>query len=260
MIKKCLKCNSEYSTSHTRQKYCSFKCRVESIPKGKNIIGNVYGKLTVIEELKPIMSKENIPSRNFLLLCVCGNKIERLHKSLHTTNPLSSCGCQMKFRKSGNASHRKSKTRLYKVWACIKQRCFNSKCPSYLKYGAVGISICDRWLNFQNFYEDLFQTYSDGLTLDRFPNQKGNYEPSNCRWATYKEQGRNVKSNRILKVGSYEKCVSEFNEVMGYPHGIVNGRLCLGWNDEESVLGREGCKYIGNYETIKNYYESTTNI
>lgn len=258
MVKKCICCGNEFKTSHQRQKYCGFDCRVKCIPKGVDIVGNVYGKLTVIQELEPVRSKKGIPQRSFLCKCICGKTIERLSKSLVKNSKLASCGCQLKFRKSGTASHRLTHTRIYRVWHSMKMRCYSEKCPSYVKYGAVGIKVCDRWLeSFENFYEDMGATYHDGLTLDRYPNQKGNYEPSNCRWATYKEQNRNLKSNRFLVVGKYKKCISEFAEVMGYPSsGIIRGRLCLGWSDEEAVLGRKGGKYFGSYQTIEKYYES----
>lgn len=72
----------------------------------------------------------------------------------------------------------------------MKQRCSNPRHPSYKYYGSRGISVCDRWQHFSNFLEDMGNP-PDELTLDRFPDNNGNYEPGNCRWATMQQQANN---------------------------------------------------------------------
>jgi hypothetical protein len=79
-----------------------------------------------------------------------------------------------------------SQTRIYWIWAQMKQRCANPHKPAYRLYGARGIQVCERWMNFWNFYTDMGDR-PKGMTLDRIDNQ-GNYEPSNCKWSTYSEQ------------------------------------------------------------------------
>lgn len=87
-------------------------------------------------------------------------------------------------------THGMSKMRIYKTWDSMKYRCQNPKAHNYHNYGARGITVCDRWQSFENFYADMNATYEDTLELDRIdPN--GNYEPSNCRWATKSQQNRN---------------------------------------------------------------------
>ena len=81
---------------------------------------------------------------------------------------------------------------VYKVWATMKQRCQNPKNQRYADYGGRGIKVCDRWQDPVNFIEDMFHAWKQGLTLDRI-NNDGNYEPSNCRWATRKEQRANQR-------------------------------------------------------------------
>lgn len=85
--------------------------------------------------------------------------------------------------------HGMSGTKTYRCWYNMIQRCQNPKSDSYRKYGAKGISVCDRWLSFENFYSDMGDQPA-GETLDRIDSAVG-YEPSNCRWATYKTQNRN---------------------------------------------------------------------
>ena len=74
----------------------------------------------------------------------------------------------------------------------MKTRCYNIKCREYKNYGARGIQVCDRWLDINNFIEDMYPSYQEGLSLDRI-DVDGNYEPDNCRWATYNIQQHNTR-------------------------------------------------------------------
>ena len=89
--------------------------------------------------------------------------------------------------------HDKSRTRLYQCWRDMKQRCSNPHCCNYKYYGARGISVCDEWLDFINFYNwAIANGYSDTLTIDRIDND-GNYEPDNCRWASKSVQNMSMR-------------------------------------------------------------------
>ena len=85
----------------------------------------------------------------------------------------------------------------YSSWAGMKRRCLDPKATSYPRYGAVGITVCERWLKFDNFLADM-GARPDGKTLDRIKNNRG-YEPSNCRWATNEEQRQNRKKKYVVK-------------------------------------------------------------
>lgn len=87
------------------------------------------------------------------------------------------------------------------MWADMKQRCRNAKHRAYKWYGARGVGVCDRWLNFQNFYEDMGQRPSDSHSLDRI-DPHGNYEPGNCRWATAAQQQQNRTNNLLDSTGA----------------------------------------------------------
>lgn len=84
----------------------------------------------------------------------------------------------------------KQMRRLYWVWASMRKRCENPKDPSYVRYGALGVMVCERWQSFDNFLEDM-GIPETGMSIDRFPNASGNYEPGNCRWATSEQQSNN---------------------------------------------------------------------
>jgi hypothetical protein len=165
-------------------------------------IGGRYGKLIIIEEVDNI----KVGKRTHRLIkckCDCGNeKIVRLTNL--TSNNSKSCGClQNKIPPiERHYTHYMSDTIEYNSWKAMKRRCYDLKHRSYKDYGGRGIIVCDRWLEPDgkgciNFITDLGLRPSNKHTLDRI-NVNGIYEPSNCRWATHKEQSNNKRYN--LKV------------------------------------------------------------
>ena len=95
------------------------------------------------------------------------------------------------YRRKGNPT--------YETWSGMKQRCLNPKATNFCRYGGKGVKICARWLtSFKNFVADMGPR-PPGMTIDRYPNKNGNYEPGNCRWATPYEQQNNRRSNLLLK-------------------------------------------------------------
>lgn len=94
------------------------------------------------------------------------------------------------------------------------QRCYNPKNHKYPRYGGRGIKVCERWHNFENFLKDMGEP-PPGTTLDRFPDNDGNYEPGNCRWATREQQANNCSSNRLLEVDGQIHTMSEWSKITG---------------------------------------------
>ena len=114
-------------------------------------------------------------------------------------------------------SQNSEEKRIHGIWRGMKQRCQNPNCHSYKNYGGRGINICDEWLDFENFYEwALSSGYQDELQIDRI-NNDGNYEPSNCRWVTPKENARNKRNNRYITIDGETRCISEWCEKAEFP-------------------------------------------
>lgn len=113
----------------------------------------------------------------------------------------ASCGCQLYKNqpvKHGHSRSAKLRTPTYSSWARMIQRCTNPKYNKYQLYGGRGITICDRWLKFEDFLVDMGER-PKGKTIDRFPDRNGNYEPGNCRWATINEQNRNLNTTIMVE-------------------------------------------------------------
>lgn len=124
--------------------------------------------------------------------------------------------------------------REHDAWAAMKARCMNPKSHYYHRYGGRGIVICERWLNsFANFLADMGPR-PEGTSLDRIDNN-GNYEPGNCRWATQKEQMRNMSRNRSVTAFGETRLMCEWEEIAGLTSGSVSNRLRNGWSPERAV-------------------------
>lgn len=141
-----------------------------------------------------------------------------------------------RYAMAGNYKHGMRYTRIYGIWKAMKQRCFDSNCRNFSKYGGKGITVCHEWKeSFQTFYEwAISNGYSDCLTIDRI-DVNGNYEPSNCRWATQKKQQNNRSNNRILEFNGVCHTLAEWAEITGISKGTIWARLKCGWTTEKAL-------------------------
>jgi hypothetical protein len=136
------------------------------------------------------------------------------------------------------------KTRTYDTWAQMLTRCRNPNHKWYHRYGGRGISVCERWLTFENFYEDMGEKPA-GLTLDRVDND-GNYEPGNCRWVAQKQQIRNRENTLMVEYEGKMTPVAELSERFGIRHKRVVARLKRGLSIEEALLSHKFNRWDGH--------------
>lgn len=136
-----------------------------------------------------------------------------------------------------------SRSGVYRSWYAMIARCTRPRNDKYKFYGGRGIKVCDRWLEFKNFYADMGDR-PEGMSLDRI-NNDGNYEPGNCRWATDKQQKRNRSSNRRLTAFGETKTVPEWGEDArcSVPTSLVMQRVDkLKWDHEWAVSAPLGSR------------------
>ena len=127
-------------------------------------------------------------------------------------------------------SHGQSNTRHYRAYRGMRTRCENPNAKSYKDYGARGIHVCERWLQYENFLADMGPR-PQGTTLEREDND-GNYSPDNCYWATPKQQGLNRRDNRLLTVGELTQPLAAWAATLSTDGGTIRGRLARGWSVE----------------------------
>ena len=201
--------------------------------------GQKYGKLTIIKEVSPVGNK-----RRILCKCDCGNiKEYSMDRVIHGRT--QSCGCLRNEmflthrNNNGTSVYPKEATnsKLYKIWNSMKCRCYTVSSGAYFKYGAKGIRMCNEWKNdFVAFYNwALANGYSDELTIDRI-DYRGNYEPSNCRWADIRTQANNKSNVRKYEYNGELHTMTEWSEIMNINYGALWERLnVLGWSIKKAL-------------------------
>jgi len=144
-------------------------------------------------------------------------------------------------------AYRGKLTLAYQSWSAMNERCRNPKHHAWDNYGGRGITICDRWREFENFLTDMGERPGKEYTLDRYPDNNGNYEPGNCRWANRHEQQRNTSKNRRFTFNGETLCIAEWAQKLKMPYAVVRDRIVkYGWAPEVAftVPYKEGSRSI----------------
>lgn len=196
-----------------------------------DITGNRYGNLIVIKRV----DNQGKGFTVYECLCDCGNtKLVRANNL--KSGAVKSCGC-LRRNNTKNRTHNMSHTKLYRVWANMKNRCYNQNLKSYKDYGGRGITVCDEWRDsFENFMNWAYSSgYTEHLTLDRIDNN-GGYNPSNCRWTDPKKQANNRRSCVIYTHDGRSMNLREWCDYLNLNYKLVYNRIHkCGWDFEKAI-------------------------
>lgn len=211
----------------------------------KDITNQKFGRLTAIEYAGSKKYK-NASVALWKCRCDCGVTVIVDGQTLRA-GKTKSCGCLSKEvhrevcskRNTMYAKHGGYGTRLYRIWNGMKDRCYNPNCHNYQNYGGRGIAVCEEWENDFSAFRDwaMNHGYNDTLSIDRICGNK-NYEPSNCRWATAKEQCNNLRTNVNITYRGETKTAMQWSEETGIPYGRIVGRFHRGLPVEQ-ILRKE---------------------
>lgn len=206
-------------------------------------IGDKVGRLTVVDIEKIVKGNE---TRMFCICqCDCGNiKKIRMDSLTAKNGKTQSCGCYAKEMSSRRKStHKMTDTITYQSWFSMRSRCFNPNNPSYSHYGAIGISVCERWRNsFVNFLTDMGERPSKDYSIDRI-DVNGDYEPNNCRWATQIQQQNNKKNNNNITYNGETHTITDWARILGVKASIIYTRKRRGKSPQECLSTKDNRKY-----------------
>ncbi len=190
-------------------------------PWAKSLVGNSYGRLTVIE-MAPLKQRQAM----CICQCECGTVVEIAAGSLRS-GATRSCGClNREVASERTKTHGMSHTPEYYAWGGMQSRCYNPNTESYPEYGGRGIKVAPQWLGsagFQTFLQDMGLRPSDDHSIDRI-DPDGDYAPENCRWATRIEQARNKRNNLRMTMNGETKTIVEWAEITGISYRTLRER------------------------------------
>lgn len=193
-----------------------------------DLVGQRFERL-VVTGRAPNKSEKDTNAR-WHCKCDCGRMCIAYGQDLRR-GKFKSCGCLNAER---IFKHGQSRTKEYRTWLTMRQRCENPKNAAFQFYGGSGILVCERWKEFENFRADMGEAPTPKHTIDRIAGTKG-YEPGNCRWATYAEQNRNITRNVWVEIDGVSKVVQDWCKEFGIGRKTVETRVRNGWDLIEAL-------------------------
>ena len=225
------------------------------------MVGKKYGRLTVISKA----GRNKHGKQLFECKCACGNKTTVERGSIRSGNT-KSCGCyKQEMAIKANRTHGMTNTPLYNSWRAMQERCNNPNASNYKIYGGRGVAICSEWLEFEPFARwAMANGFQPGLWIERIDNN-GNYEPSNCKWATREEQSNNRRNNHMVTFRSKTMSIAQWSRVTGIRYSTLRSRFNDGWPPERALTTPAGAKtgpkprltatYRGETKTLSEWAE-----
>ena len=198
-----------------------------------DLTGKVYGRWTVVR----FSHRTAKSGAYYLCRCECGTeKTVRGGSLAAKVGPSTSCGCYAKEASSrSHTKHGRYRTRTYNSWMSMIQRCENPNHDGYKHYGGRGISICKKWReSFEAFFADMGESPTNRHSIDRIDSD-GDYTPSNCRWATAREQNGNRRTAIQITHDGRTMCVAAWAREAGMRSNCLRRRLANGWGIKEAI-------------------------
>lgn len=179
--------------------------------------------------------------QRWMCQCDCGTIRDVSRKAL-ISNRSKSCGCEKKPHSTARFTKKNGYLKPsaeYYTWFGMKNRCLNSNTKSYKNYGARGIKICARWIDsFDNFLTDMGKKPSPKHSLERIDNN-GNYEPSNCRWATIEDQNNNKANTKFITHNGITLSIGEWSKITGIKYMTLYMRIFReNWSVERALTNK----------------------
>ncbi len=203
--------------------------------KPRDIFGKRFGRLLVLSESKPASKWKTF------VKCKCDCGAEKFIREDHIKSGRSKiCGClnreaTLKSNSKHGGCRRSGHAPEFDVWVGMNSRCHNPSYPAFYRYGGRGISVCEKWHHsYANFISDMGRKPTPSHTIERL-NNNGNYEPSNCKWATRKEQANNRRTNHFMTHAGKTLTASQWSEILGIHSLTLVARSKRGWSDEKTL-------------------------
>lgn len=198
------------------------------MPKIQDISGQTYGPIKVIKFDKLINNRSY-----WVCQCKCGNVRSIDKGNIKRFKRIQQNGCYC-HRKDTKCSHAAAKTKEYYAWLHMRSRCYNENDKRFQNYGKRGIKVCDSWLkSFRNFLKDVGFAPTKKHSIDRI-NNDGDYEPSNCRWATKAEQMNNTSRSSYYTYLGKTQTLADWSREIGLHHSTILLRLKKGLTVEQA--------------------------
>ena len=232
---KCIDCGADVDKRSLR----CYTCRGKSIRT--DITGKKFGRLTALEYVKSIKYLNGARPQYWKFICDCGQE-SIIYKFNVIRGLTTSCGCYLKeVRGKSKITHGLAKSRFYRIYVHIVDRCRRPKDKNFKNYGGRGIKCL--FNNFEHFRDTMYESYLKhceqfgikNTTIER-NNVNGNYEPSNLSFATWKEQQRNRQYNRIIEYNGQKYPLAQWSEITGIKQEVIRARIdSYNWSVEEAL-------------------------
>lgn len=211
-----------------------------------DMTGMRYGSAIAVEIVGPSKRSGLV----WKLLCDCGSTFAAAGGEVRRGSVTCCSACAIERKRAAKTTHGLTNSPEYRNWCAMKARCLNPNVRAFANYGARGVSVCERWRDsFDAFLADMGPRPTPQHTVDRWPNNSGDYEPDNCRWATRGTQANNKRNNHLISIDGVTQTLAEWSRVAGMTESGMRRRLRRGVAGKELLAPSTLSKHTFRGET-----------